>query len=163
MDFREFDVLLGIDWLTRHGAVIDCSKRRVMFSTPGSVPCELLGRRPGDRIPIVSALQARHLLEKECVGYLATIISHAATTVEVSSIPIVSEFADVFPDELPGLPPEREIEFCIELQPGMAPISRAPYRMAPAEALCGHPWRTPFWWKPKGTYSPTGPQMVQDR
>ena len=55
MDFIELDVLLGIDWLTRHGAVIDCPKRQVDFRTPGSVPCELLGRRFGDLIPIVSA------------------------------------------------------------------------------------------------------------
>ena len=48
-------------------------------------------------------------------------------------VPIVKEFIEVFPEELPGLPPEREISFEIELLPGSAPISKAPYRMAPAE------------------------------
>ena len=43
------------------------------------------------------------------------------------------EYPDVFPDELPGLSPLREVDFAIELEPGTAPISRAPYRMAPAE------------------------------
>nr|GFD42663.1 putative reverse transcriptase domain-containing protein [Tanacetum cinerariifolium] len=47
--------------------------------------------------------------------------------------PIVSEFPDVFPDELPGIPPIREVEFNIELIPGAEPISKAPYRMAPVE------------------------------
>ena len=47
--------------------------------------------------------------------------------------PIVSEFAYVFPEELPGIPPTREVEFGIELTPGAQPISKAPYRMAPVE------------------------------
>jgi hypothetical protein len=63
--------------------------------------------------------------------------SPVATNVEVSydltSIPVVQEFSDVFPDDLPGLPPDRDVEFTIELEPGTAPISRRPYRMAPKE------------------------------
>ena len=48
-------------------------------------------------------------------------------------IPIVQEFLDVFPEDFPGLPPDREIEFCIDLIPGAAPIAKAPYKMAPTE------------------------------
>ena len=48
-------------------------------------------------------------------------------------MPVVSEFVDVFPDELPGLPPHREVEFGIDLVPGATPISKAPYRLSPAE------------------------------
>jgi hypothetical protein len=51
----------------------------------------------------------------------------------VERIPVVCDYPDVFPDELPGMPPDRDIEFAIELQPGTAPISKRPYRMAPAE------------------------------
>jgi hypothetical protein len=51
----------------------------------------------------------------------------------VERIPVVCEYPDVFPDELPGMPPDRDIEFAIELQPGTAPISKRPYRMPPAE------------------------------
>ena len=51
----------------------------------------------------------------------------------VEVIPVVDDFLEIFPEELPGLPPDREIEFAIELYPGTAPISIAPYRMAPAE------------------------------
>nr|GFD29331.1 putative reverse transcriptase domain, aspartic peptidase domain protein [Tanacetum cinerariifolium] len=82
---------------------------------------------------IILALQARTLLSHGCEGFLATIHD---TTSEVPSIhdqPIVSEFSDVFPDELPGIPPVREVEFNIELIPGSEPISKAPYRMAPIE------------------------------
>ena len=52
---------------------------------------------------------------------------------ELQQIPVVGEFLDLFPEELPGLPPEREVEFSIELLPGTSPISRTPYRMAPTE------------------------------
>jgi hypothetical protein len=51
----------------------------------------------------------------------------------VKKIPLVCEYADVFPDELPGMPPDRDIEFAIELQSGTTPISKRPYRMPPAE------------------------------
>jgi hypothetical protein len=51
----------------------------------------------------------------------------------VERIPVVCEYPDVFPNELPGMPPDRDIEFAIELQPGTAPISMRPYRMPPTE------------------------------
>jgi hypothetical protein len=55
------------------------------------------------------------------------------TELPLKKIPVVCEYADVFPDEFPGMPPDRDIEFAIELQPGTAPISKRPYRMPPAE------------------------------
>ena len=51
----------------------------------------------------------------------------------VGEVPVVREFADVFPEELPGIPPERQVEFRIDLVPGAAPIAKAPYRLAPPE------------------------------
>ena len=51
----------------------------------------------------------------------------------IQSVPVVCEFPDVFPEELPGMPPDREVEFVIELEPGTAPISKRPYKMGPAE------------------------------
>ena len=56
-----------------------------------------------------------------------------AETGTIKNVPVVCEFPDVFPEELPGLPPEREIEFCIDVVSGTDPISMPPYRMAPAE------------------------------
>nr|GFC83546.1 putative nucleotidyltransferase, ribonuclease H [Tanacetum cinerariifolium] len=93
----------------------------------------ITGSLPGKSMQIISALQARTLLYHGCEGFLATIHN---TTSEVPSIddqPIVSEFPDVFPDELPGIPPVRDVEFNIELIPGAEPISKAPYRLAPVE------------------------------
>nr|GFD05012.1 putative reverse transcriptase domain, aspartic peptidase domain protein [Tanacetum cinerariifolium] len=91
------------------------------------------GSLPGKSMQIISTLQARTLLSHGCKGFLATIHD---TTYDVPSMydqPIVSKFPDVFPDELPGIPPVREVEFNIELISGTEPISKAPFRMAPIE------------------------------
>ena len=82
---------------------------------------------------LISALQARRLLRRGCQGFLAHVRELDSHVRESASVPVVREFLDVFPDELPGLPPAREIEFEIELMPGTRPISIPPYRMAPAE------------------------------
>jgi hypothetical protein len=59
--------------------------------------------------------------------------SYTTVTVQLENIPVVCEYPDVFPDDLPGMPPDRDVEFVIELQPGTAPISKRPYRMPPKE------------------------------
>ena len=82
---------------------------------------------------IISALQASNMLKKGCSGLLAYMINSEATNEKLEDIPLVKEFPDVFPEELPGLPLDRDIEFSIELLPGTGPISKASYRMAPAK------------------------------
>ncbi|XP_028096533.1 uncharacterized protein LOC114296433 [Camellia sinensis] len=79
---------------------------------------------------VVSALQARRLLRNGCEGYFASVRDIHETGLKLEDILVVKGFPDVFPDNLPGLPPDREIEFVIKLIPGTGPISRAPYRMA---------------------------------
>ena len=59
--------------------------------------------------------------------------AYEAIVQEIQDIPMVCEFSDVFPEDLPGLPPERDVEFVIELKPGRTPISRRSYRMPPNE------------------------------
>ncbi|GJS40600.1 putative reverse transcriptase domain-containing protein [Tanacetum coccineum] len=133
LDMCEFDIILGIDWLAAHRATIDCHSRRVIFGDIHAPEFIYHGSLPGKSMKIISALKARTLLSHGCEGFLATIHD---TTSDVSSIhdqPIVSEFQDVFPKELPGIPPIRDVEFNIELIPGAEPISKAPYRMAPIE------------------------------
>ncbi|GKB29661.1 putative reverse transcriptase domain-containing protein [Tanacetum coccineum] len=133
LDMCEFDIILGIDWLAAHRATIDCHSRRVIFGDIHAPEFIYHGSLPGKPMKIISALKARTLLSHGCEGFLATIHD---TTSDVSSIhdqPIVSEFQDVFPEELPGIPPIRDVEFNIELIPGAEPISKAPYRMAPIE------------------------------
>ena len=82
---------------------------------------------------IISAITARKMLRRGCTGYLVVIRNVEAKAGVVKNVPMVCRFSDVFPEELPGLPPEREIEFCIDVVTGTDPISMAPYRMAPAK------------------------------
>nr|GFC99869.1 putative reverse transcriptase domain, aspartic peptidase domain protein [Tanacetum cinerariifolium] len=88
------------------------------------------GSLPGKSMQIISVLQARTLLSYGCEGFLATIHDTTSDVPSIHDQPIVSEFPGVFPDELPGIPLVREVEFSIELIPGAEPISKAPYRMA---------------------------------
>nr|GFD48636.1 putative reverse transcriptase domain-containing protein [Tanacetum cinerariifolium] len=81
---------------------------------------------------IISALQARTLLSYGCEGFLAIFMTRLLMFL-IHDQPIVSKFPDVFPDELPGIPPVHEVEFSIELIPGAEHISKAPYRIAPIE------------------------------
>ena len=76
-------------------------------------------------------MKAGKVLHQGCIGYWCYTIDTQTKEEKVENIPIVCEFEDVFTEELPGLPPQREINFGIELTPGAQPISNAPYRMAP--------------------------------
>ena len=78
---------------------------------------------------LISAIIARKMLRKGCQGYLALVSDTTAEKKSISDVPMACEF----PDELPGLPPHREIEFCIDVVSDTAPISMPPYRMAPTE------------------------------
>ncbi|TYK03209.1 pol protein [Cucumis melo var. makuwa] len=82
---------------------------------------------------VISAMRASKLLNQGTWSILASMVDTREVDVSLSSEPVVRDYPDVFPEELPGLPPHREVEFAIELEPGTVPISRAPYRMAPAE------------------------------
>ena len=82
---------------------------------------------------MISALAAQRMLRKGCQDYLAYVVESGKEGTLVDEIPVVKEFPDVFPDDIAGLPPEREVEFTIDFIPGIEPISIPPYRMAPAE------------------------------
>ena len=82
---------------------------------------------------LISAIITRKMLRRGCRGYLAVVRNVEAKTGAVKNVPVVCEFPDVFLEELLGLPPGREIGFCIDVVTGTNLISMPPYRMAPAE------------------------------
>lgn len=90
-------------------------------------------QKQGDQCPTISAIQAKRFIEAGCQAFLVTITQYNTEITSIETVPIVSEYTDVFPKDLPGIPPDRETEFKIDLNPGTGPISKAPYRMAPAE------------------------------
>ena len=82
---------------------------------------------------IISMMKVEKYLRKGYEAYLASVIEDQKESMKLKELPTVNEFEDVFLEDLPGLPPERKIEFEIELIPRIAPISQTPYRMTPAE------------------------------
>nr|CAD1821842.1 unnamed protein product [Ananas comosus var. bracteatus] len=106
-----FDVVLGIDWLTKYYATIDCKNRTVTFREPGQAEVVYRGYQ-SSLFATISSSRARQLINRGCVAYLATVVLRGDTDAHrIENIPVVREFGDVFPAELPGMPPDRKIEF----------------------------------------------------
>ncbi|XP_019056849.1 PREDICTED: uncharacterized protein LOC104803430 [Tarenaya hassleriana] len=127
-----YDLILEMDWLSKHQAQIDCRQQTIWF-TEESGGFEFVGNRSRRVYPIISALKANRMIEKENEAFLVVITATEESEAKLEDTTVVREFPDVFPDELPGLPPEREVDFSIEVVPGTEPISKTPYRMAPTE------------------------------
>ena len=135
LDMRDFDVVLGMDWLSRHRATLDCYKKEVNFHRPEKFEVKFRGIRRELSSNIISAMAVQRMLRKGCQGYLAYVVEKGKEGTMVDEIPVVREFPDVFPDDIAGLPLDREVEFTIDLIPGTEPISIPPYRMASAELI----------------------------
>ena len=82
---------------------------------------------------VISTMLAQKYVRKGCEAYFTYVLDTKVTENKIESMPVVCEYPDVFPDELPGLPPIREVEFCIEIMSSTILISIALYRMAPTE------------------------------
>ena len=133
LPFHEFDLILGMDWLSKHRAIVDCDKKIVLLKFFDLSEVTVQGIRSESIPKVVSAMEARRFLRKGYEAFLALILDSKREQVNFENIPMIREFPDVFPKELPGVPPEREVDLSIEFVPGMTPISRAPFCMAPTE------------------------------
>src|SRR3954465_9081787 len=107
----DIDVILGMDWLSRQNAYLDCKAKSVKLIHPSGQIIDYTS--PSSRIQV----QTLNVLPLP----------------DLEEFPVVRDFPDVFPEELPGMPPDRAVEFIVDLIPGTAPISRRPYRMAQHE------------------------------
>jgi hypothetical protein len=116
LELKGIDVILGMDWLGKHKVLIDCAKKSVKLTTPDGKELEFVA------LPVVTAKGIANHAKINQLG--------ASQGLEV---PVVNEFPDVFPEELPGMPPDRDIEFVIELKPGTALIYKTPFRMTTPE------------------------------
>ncbi|GKE66992.1 putative reverse transcriptase domain-containing protein [Tanacetum coccineum] len=108
-----FDVIVGMDWLSKNKAEIVCHEKVVRIPLEGGKILRVQGERT--------------------LGVTKTLMSTKADEPELSDIPIVRDFTDVFPEDLSGLPPQRQVEFRIDLIPGSTPVAKSPYRLAPSE------------------------------
>ena len=133
LGIHDFDIVLGMDWLSRHRATLDCYKKEVRLVRPEEPGVIFWGIRREIAPSLINAMTASKILRKCCQGYLAFVVDRRQEGTRLEDIPIVKEFPDVFPNDISGLPPDREVAFTIDLIPGTEPISIPPYRMAPAE------------------------------
>ncbi|KAA0067055.1 reverse transcriptase [Cucumis melo var. makuwa] len=133
LNIQEFDVILGMDFLSNHYASLNCHRKEIVFKRPRKSEIIFHGDRKILPTYVISTLKASKLLRKGCTAYLANVMDTQISKLKLEDIPVVREFPDVFPEELSGVSPDREIEFSIDLVLGMAPISQARYRMAPME------------------------------
>ncbi|GJW55213.1 putative reverse transcriptase domain-containing protein [Tanacetum coccineum] len=140
VELGSFDAIIGMDWLAKYQAVIVCAEKIVRIpwrnktliihgdgSTQGNVT----------RLNIISCTKAQKYMEKGFPIFLAHVtakeVEDKSEKKRLEDVPIVQDFPEVFPEDLPGLPPTRQVEFQIDLVPGAAPVARAPYRLAPSE------------------------------
>ncbi|XP_051216797.1 uncharacterized protein [Lolium perenne] len=107
------EVILGMDWMVKYKGHIDCARRAITLTA-----------EDGDEVEHVATMPSSKALCKKSVASPA-----------LHEVPIACEYPEVFPDELPGMPPDRDIEFIIELVPETAPIAQRPYRMNPQELV----------------------------
>jgi hypothetical protein len=111
LNLEGIDVILGTNWMIEHRVLLDISSQVIEIDSPHQGATTL------------------YLPQQEYLHSCA----YAITDIKLEDIPIVYGYSDIFPDDLPRMPPDRDIEFVIELQPGTAPISKRPYRMPPNE------------------------------
>ena len=133
LGIHDFDIVLGMDWLSKHRATLDCYKKEVRLVRPEEPGVIFRGIRREIAPSLINAMTGSKMLRKGCQGYLALVVDRRQEGTRLEDIPRVKEFPDVFPDDILGLPPDREVEFTIDLIPGTEPISIPPYRMSPAE------------------------------
>ena len=119
LDMRDFDVVLGMDWLSRHRATLDCYKKEVKLHWLGKLEVKFRGIRRELSSSMISALAAQRML---CKGYLAYVVETRKEGTPVDEIPVVREFPDVFPDDIAGLPPERGWSSPLILSQGLSPF-----------------------------------------
>ncbi|XP_052874534.1 uncharacterized protein LOC128280423 [Gossypium arboreum] len=135
LPFREFDLILSMDWLVKHRVSLDCATKWVVLRIEADEEVVVIGERQNYLSNVISALRAKKLVRKGCEAFLAYFSVSDVRDSSVRNIRTIKDFLDVFLEELSGLPPEHEVEFGIELLPGTVPVFIAPYRMAPKELV----------------------------
>ncbi|KAF5788957.1 putative nucleotidyltransferase, Ribonuclease H [Helianthus annuus] len=132
MILGEFKVIVGMDWMSQNHAEIKCETKTILLQTPSGRRLNVQGERKMEA-KLCTLVQATKYVLNGSRAYLAYVVNTQQGSPKLEDVEIVNEFSDIFPEELPGLPPEREVEFNIELNPGAKPVAKATYRLAPTE------------------------------
>nr|GFB22210.1 putative reverse transcriptase domain-containing protein [Tanacetum cinerariifolium] len=140
VELGSFDVIIGMDWLRRCHAVIVCDEKLVRVPY-GNETLIFFGNESNNgresRLTVISCSKAQEYMAKGCQIFLAQISAKNeednSEGKQLKDVPVVRDFPEVFPEDFLGLPLARPVDFQIDLIPGAAPVSRAPYRLAPSE------------------------------
>ncbi|GJT33893.1 putative reverse transcriptase domain-containing protein [Tanacetum coccineum] len=140
IDLGSFDVIIGMDWLAKNHAVIVCDEKIVHIPYRNEiliVQGDKSDKEKKSMFSIISCVKAQKYMEKGCQLFLAQVRvkenKDESKEKRLEDVPTVREFLEVFPEDLPGLPPIRKVEFQIDLVPGAAPVALAQYRLAPSK------------------------------
>ncbi|XP_070057593.1 uncharacterized protein [Nicotiana tomentosiformis] len=120
-----------MDWLSPYHTILDCHAKTVTLALPELHRLEWNDSSVSASGWVISFLKARRMVENGCLAYLAYVRDTTAKTTAIDSVPVVREFSDMFPSDLPSIPLDRDIDFCIDLAPDTQPISIPPHNMAP--------------------------------
>eukprot|EP00253_Pinus_taeda_P011610 PITA_11610 len=127
-----YDVLIGMDWLEKHWDLVNCKTKVIRYRDEAGIEQDMQGIKRPVQIRPITASQLAKCIRNRCQVYAIQVRYSETKNKEnpLEHLPVIKEFADVFPEEIPGLPPKRDIDFTIELIPGATPVSRTPYRMS---------------------------------
>jgi hypothetical protein len=130
-----YDVLLGMDWLA-HKEKLNCYEKTLECEDEEGNARVLQGIQKPVSVRQISTLQLKKFSRKGCPLYAIQVLnSTEGKELKVEDHPVLWEFKDVFPEEVPGLPPKRDLDFSIDLVPGAVPTSKVPYRMSTPELV----------------------------
>ncbi|GKC05303.1 putative reverse transcriptase domain-containing protein, partial [Tanacetum coccineum] len=140
VELGSFDIIVGMDWLAKYHAVIDCAEKIVRIPWENKtliVHGNESSRGSKTHLNIISCTKIQKYMLKGHHVFLAHVTTKGtedkSEEKRLEDIPIARDFPEVFPKDLPDLPPTQQVEFQIDLIPGVAPVVRAPYRLAPSE------------------------------
>ncbi|GKC02559.1 putative reverse transcriptase domain-containing protein [Tanacetum coccineum] len=131
IELGTFDVVIRMDWLVEQDAVIVCGKKLVHIPVK-NMTLVVKGDRGTSRLKVISCIKARKYIKRGHQLFVAHLTEKEPKEKRLEDVSVNQDFPKVFPDDLPRLPPPRQVEFKIELVPGAAPVACAPYRLAPS-------------------------------
>ncbi|XP_016667565.1 uncharacterized protein [Gossypium hirsutum] len=125
--------LLIMDWLTTHDVVVNCGRKSIEQNCENRNVLQVEPDELNGMHAVISFMSTQRCIRKGNEAYLTFVLNIKESNLKIESVPVVCEYLDVFLEELPGLPPIREVDFGINFTAGTVPISIAPYRMAPTK------------------------------